>query len=168
METLVRALTRPRAASALLFAACVLALATAYTAQYWGGLEPCPLCLYQRVPYAVAGALAAAAFVARAPRLVALLLLLAAAAFFANTGIAFYHVGVENHWWASAACAGDAPAITSVEDLRRALSQPPPKPCDTVDWTLFGISMASYNMVASLGLAGFAFVASARARWADS
>ncbi len=168
METLILALTRPRAASALLFAACAAALGTAYAAQYWGGLEPCPLCLYQRVPYAVAGALAGAALVARAPRGVALLLLLAAAAFLVNSGIAFYHVGVENHWWASAVCADDAPAIASVEDLRRALSRPPPKPCDTVDWTLFGISMASYNMVASLGLAAFAFAAAARAQWGDS
>lgn len=167
METFVRALTRPRVASLLLFAASALALATAYAAQYWGGLEPCLLCLYQRLPYAVAGALVAAAFVARVPRHVALLLLVAAGAFLTGGGIAFYHVGVENHWWASAVCAGDAPAITSVEDLRKALAAPPPKPCDTVDWTLFGISMASYNMVASSGLAALAFAAAARAEWGD-
>ena len=29
------------------------ALATAFTAQYWGGLAPCVLCLYQRRPYAI-------------------------------------------------------------------------------------------------------------------
>jgi disulfide bond formation protein DsbB len=168
MEPAVRALTRSRIAAALLFAACALALATAYAAEYWGGLEPCPLCLYQRVPYAIAGVLAAAALIARPRRRMAMLLLLAAGAFLVNSGIAFYHVGVENHWWASAVCADDAPAITSIEDLRRALSRPPPKPCDTVDWTLFGISMASYNMVVSAGLAAFAFAAFARAQWEDS
>jgi disulfide bond formation protein DsbB len=167
MESFIRALTRPRAAAALLFASCVLALGTAYAAEYWGGLEPCPLCLYQRIPYAVAGVLAAAALVARAPGPAALLLLLAAGAFFVNAGIAFYHMGVENQWWASAVCADDAPAIATVEDLRRALGRPPPKPCDTVDWTLFGISMASYNMVVSAGLAALAFAAAARAQWGD-
>ncbi len=165
MESLVRTLTRPRVAAALLLAASALALATAYVAQYWGGLEPCPLCLYQRVPYAVGGALAAAALFARASRLMALFLLLAAAAFLVNTGIAFYHVGVENHLWASAVCGGDAPAIASVEDLRKALAAPPPKPCDTVDWTLFGVSMAGYNVIASSGLAALAFAAAARAQW---
>lgn len=162
---MMRAGIRPRVAALILLAACAAALGAAYAAQYWGGLEPCPLCLYQRVPYAVGGALAGAALVVRAPRTMGILFLLAAGAFFANTGIAFYHVGVENHWWASAVCADTAPAITSVEDLRRALSQPPPKPCDTVDWTLFGISMASYNMVASAGLSGFALLAAARAWW---
>lgn len=165
MEALVLALTRPRFAAVLLLAASALALATAYAAQYGGGLEPCPLCLYQRVPYAVGGALAGGALAVRSPRLLPLLLGLAAAAFFANAGIAFYHVGVENHLWASAVCAGDAPAIASVEDLRRALAQPPPKPCDAVDWSLFGVSMAGYNVIASLGLAGLAFAAAARARW---
>jgi disulfide bond formation protein DsbB len=162
MESFVLALTRPRVAAGLLLAASALALATAYVAQYWGGLEPCPLCLYQRVPYAVAGALATAALFVRASHLTALLLL-AAVTFFANAGIAFYHVGVENHWWASAVCPGDAPAIASVEDLRKALAAPPPKPCDAVDWTLFGVSMAGYNMIASLGLTALAFAAAARA-----
>ncbi|MEK7244849.1 MAG: disulfide bond formation protein B [Pseudomonadota bacterium] len=167
MESFVSALARPRNAAALLFAASALALATAYAAQYIGGLEPCPLCLYQRVPYAVGGALAAAALMTRASGLLALLLLLAAAAFFVNTWIAFYHLGVENHLWASAVCTGDAPVITSVEDLRRALAAPPPKPCDAVDWTLFGVSMAGYNVIVSAALAGLAIVAAARARWGD-
>jgi len=165
MESFVLALTRPRVAAALLLAASALALAVAYAAQYWGGLVPCPLCLYQRVPYVAGGALAAAALSARAARFLPLLLLLAAAAFFANAGIAFYHVGVENHLWASAVCADAAPAIASIEDLRKALARPPPKPCDAVDWTLFGVSMAGYNVVASAGLAALAFAAAARARW---
>jgi disulfide bond formation protein DsbB len=169
MESLVRSLLRPRPAALALLAACALALATAYVAQYGGGLEPCPLCLYQRAPYAVAGLAAAAALIARdVPRQVAPLFALAALAFLANVGLAFYHVGVESHWWASAVCAGEAPAIATVEDLRKALAEPPPKPCDAVDWTLFGVSMAGYNMVVSAGLASFAFVAFAHARWSSS
>lgn len=169
MEDPVRILFRPRVAAFVLLVACVLALATAYAAEYWGGLEPCPLCLYQRVPYAVVGVLMVPALLARDERrVVSVLLALAAVAFFVNGGIAIYHVGVEHHWWASAVCADDAPPIATIEDLRKALSRPPPKPCDTVDWTLFGISMASYNMVVSLGLTALAFGAAARARWPES
>ena len=167
MDSFVHALAQPRNAALLLLAASGFALAAAFTAQYWGGLEPCPLCLYQRVPYVLGGALAAGALVARTPGLLALLLLLAAVAFFVNTWIAFYHLGVENHLWSSAVCTSDAPAITSVEDLRRALAEPPPKPCDTVDWTLLGVSMAGYNVIVSAGLSALAFVAAARARWGD-
>jgi disulfide bond formation protein DsbB len=31
--------------------------------------------------------------------------------------------------------------------------------CDQVAWSLFGVSMAGYNLLASLGLAGFAGLA---------
>ncbi len=44
-----------------IFAVSATALANAYIAQYAFGQEPCVLCLYQRVPYAVAGVLGLAA-----------------------------------------------------------------------------------------------------------
>ena len=44
-----------------IFAVSATALANAYIAEYGFGLEPCILCLYQRVPYAVAGVLGLAA-----------------------------------------------------------------------------------------------------------
>ncbi|MBM3566271.1 MAG: disulfide bond formation protein B [Alphaproteobacteria bacterium] len=154
--------TRPAFAAALLLAASVLALAAAFVAQYGFGLEPCPLCLYQRVPYVAGGILAAAALVMPAAR--GWLLALAGMGFAVNAGIALYHVGVENHWWASAVCGGAPTALGSIEDLRQALTRPPPKPCDAVDWTLFGISMAGYNIAVSLGLAALAAAAWARTR----
>ena len=49
--------------------------------------------------------------------------------------------------------AGD-PEPETVEELRRLLTQArPAKACDEVDWTLFGVSMATYNVAASLALA---------------
>ena len=168
MDSIVHTLAQPRNAAMFLLAASAFALLTAYGAEYGFGLQPCPLCLYQRVPYFLGGALAAAALIPRASNRMALLLALAAAAFFANTWIAFYHLGVENGLWSSAVCTGTAPAITSIEDLRRALAAPPPKPCDAVDWTLFGVSMAGYNVIVSAGLASLGGVAAARARWGDS
>ncbi|MEK7820734.1 MAG: disulfide bond formation protein B [Pseudomonadota bacterium] len=163
LDSLVEKATRPVNAAALLLAASLVALAAALVAQYAGGLEPCPLCLYQRVPFAAGAALAVLALAAK-PQTRGLALALAGAGFAANAGIALYHVGVENHWWASAVCGGKPPAIATVEDLRRALGQPAPKACDTVDWTLFGISMAGYNIVISSGLAALAFAGWARTR----
>ncbi len=163
LDPFVETITRPAVAAALLLAASAGALATALVAQYWAGLEPCPLCLYQRVPFAAGGALALAALIA-APRARRPLLALIGLGFAVNAGIALYHVGVESHWWASAVCGGGPPTVASVEDLRRALTQPGPKPCDTVDWTLFGISMAGYNIVVSSGLAALAFAGWVRTR----
>lgn len=162
LDSLVEKATRPVSAAALVLAASLVALASAFIAQYWGGLEPCPLCLYQRVPFAAGAALAILALASK-PQTQGLMLALAGAGFVANVGIALYHVGVENHWWASAVCGGKPPSIATVEDLRQALTRPPPKACDTVDWTLFGISMAGYNIVVSSGLAALAFAGWARA-----
>lgn len=39
----------------LAFAACVLAMAVALGLQHWMGLQPCPLCIFQRVAVIVAG-----------------------------------------------------------------------------------------------------------------
>jgi disulfide bond formation protein DsbB len=37
----------------------------------------------------------------------------------------------------------------SIDDLQAALSAPPPKACDAVDWTFAGLSMATWNAVLS-------------------
>ena len=141
----------PRAVPIAILAASAGALGFAYVAETVFGLEPCVLCLYQRVPYAATGIVAVLmlglptnAPVARWGVAVCLALYLAGAA------IAFYHVGVERHWWVSvAACGGaDARAVT-IESLNAQLSIQFDKPCDQVDWTLFGISMAGYNVALS-------------------
>lgn len=145
---------------ALILAASVGALATALIAQYGFGLEPCPLCIYQRVPYVLAGLLALAALV-RDRRGESRLTVWSAGAcaliFLVGGAIAFYHVGVEQQWWASAVCGGDAlPRTLSLDDLQAALSAPPPKACDAIDWTFLGLSMATWNVAASAVLAAVA------------
>lgn len=132
------------------------ALATAFAGQYLFGLEPCVLCLYERVPYALTGLIAAAALVlpvgeggrGGAAALCAFL-------FLAGAALAFYHVGIEEHWWTSTipGCTGRLPADLSLEELRARLAAPPRRPCDEVDWRLFGITLAGYNGVVSLALA---------------
>jgi disulfide bond formation protein DsbB len=129
-------------------------LTVAYVAQFGFGLEPCVLCLYQRIPYAVVAILGFSAM--RWPHLLRPALALALGVFFIGAGIAFYHVGVEQHWWASATgCSGNSLSATvTTADLLKSLEAPPPKPCDAVDWTMLGISMAGWNSVFSLLCAG--------------
>ncbi len=130
------------------------AIASAFTAQYVFGLEPCVLCLYQRVPYAITGALAALAiFLSARGQASRWLVIACGAVFMAGSALAFYHVGVEQHWWGSvAACGGELSSGVNVKDLTSQLASQPRRPCDQVDWTLFGLSMAGYNSLASLGL----------------
>ncbi len=136
------------------FAVSVTALANAYTAEYAFGLEPCILCLYQRIPYAVTGVLGLAALFV--PRVRTGAVAVAGVVFLAGAALAFYHVGVEQHWWASAAscgAAGGGEGPATVDELRQMLMRVKPvKACDEVDWTLFGLSMATYNAGLSLAL----------------
>ncbi len=137
----------------------VASLGLAYTAEYVFGLEPCILCLYQRVPFAIAGVLAIAAL-ALAPERRAMVIALCGLVFLVNAGIAFYHVGVEQHWWASVTGCGDpGGGALTLEQLRAALLSKPLKACDEVDWTFLGISMATYNVPYSLALAAASLAA---------
>ena len=144
-------ISTPRGVAAALLAVGAGALATAYIAEYGFGLEPCVLCLYQRIPYAVVGVLGLVGLIIAPDRRRAGWLAAAAgAAFLIGSGIAVYHVGVEQHWWQSATgCGGGLPPAMDVKDLMASLSAPLPKACDAVDWTFLGLSMATWNAAVS-------------------
>jgi disulfide bond formation protein DsbB len=152
---------------AALAAVSAAALGAAYIAQYGFGLQPCVLCLYQRIPFAVAIALGLLALVPGVPpRGRAALLALGGLALVVNAGIAGFHTGVEQHWWAGTeACAGAAGGeVDTVEDLMAAMSRPVEARCDQPPWSLFGITMAMMNVPFSLALAAFALWSAARLR----
>ena len=135
-------------------------LAAAFGAQHLGGLDPCILCIYQRWPYAAVIVLAALALaVHRVGQLRIALIWGSGAAFLVGAGIAGYHVGIEQGWWPGTdACVGIVPvAAGSASDLTAQLLATPPARCDVIPWSLFGISIAGYNFLATtiLGLASF-------------
>ena len=143
-----------RRVAGTLSAAAAAPLAITLASQYWGGLQPCELCVYQRVPFAVIAALGALALIR--PASLGPLLWLSAALFAAGVVIAAYHVGVEQHWWDSflPGCAAMATfGAQSVDELHTMLLETPPVRCDEVAWSLFGISMAGYNILYSLSAA---------------
>ena len=155
-----------RAAAALaLLAATMLVLAFAF--EGFGGLRPCELCWWQRWAWLAALPPALVAAVAP-PRAAGWLLLLAALAVLAGAGIAFFHVGVELHWWrGTAACGGDATAAATPEELLRRLLGQPVVRCDEVAWSLGGISMAGWNFAIAL-VSGLAALAIALRRRGES
>jgi len=160
-----RLLANPRFVPALLVVACLGALGSALASQYWGGLYPCVLCIYQRYAYGAAMALAALAFLlATSPAGRRLALIGSGLAFTAGIAIAFFHVGVEQKWWqGTAQChAPQLPENATVEQLREILLNQPFAPCDRIPWELFGISMAGYNVLAYALLAALTFWAAFR------
>lgn len=157
----------PRLVPGLIVAVSLGALGTALASQYWGGLEPCILCYYQRYAYLGAIAFGLLGLIA-GPRTNArrAAVVLAGLAFLTGAGIAAYHVGVEQLWWRGTsechAPAFDPNAV--IADLRKQLLESRFVPCDEVQWSLFGISMPGYNVLASLGLALASFWAALHAK----
>ncbi len=140
-----------------LAAASIGALAYAFFTQYVGGLEPCILCKYQRIPYFAVILFAGLGLVFSQADQDGIAKLIGCI-FLAGASLAFYHSGVEQHWWeAATSCGGTGSMPANFQDFQKLLTAKMPKRCDEIDWTLFGLSMTVYNVAASLGLAGISF-----------
>lgn len=146
-------MARALACVALLGPAAVLA--AALLSQFVGGLAPCPLCLWQRWPHAVAIALAALALAVGPGRAAAAALALGALALLVGAGLGVFHAGVELRYWdGPSTCVGGGVAGLSTEALVDRIMSAPLVRCDEVAWSFLGLSMAGWNALLSLALAG--------------
>ena len=129
------------------------ALAAAYAFQYIGGLAPCHLCWLQRYPHFAAVALGVLALLIPKPLLARLLPLAGAASALTTAAYGAYHTGVERHWWQGpTTCTSGSISNISAKDLLAQIQAAPVVKCDQVAWQMFTLSMASWNMLASLVL----------------
>jgi len=145
----------------LVFFGCVAVIGGALLFQYAGGLAPCELCLYERWPYYAAIPVLLPMLHGPAARgdarLAAAILLLV---FAASGALAFYHVGVEFHWFAGpTACTGSGPVAKTLEELQAQLMAQQPVRCDQPQFSFLGITLAGWNLVASAVLAAVALAA---------
>ena len=143
-------------------AACASAalLLGAFAFQHLGGLAPCKMCIWQRYPHAVAIMIGAIAVFVPLPALLAL----GALAAVTTAGIGGYHVGVEQGWWQGpTSCTGAAVGELDATALFDQIMAAPLVRCDDIAWQFAGLSMAGWNMVISLALAGL-WLAALRAR----
>ena len=127
-------------------------LAGAWGSQLIGGLVPCEMCHWQRWPHYAAVAIAGVAFVVPQPYFRRALVALAAVAIAASGAIGVFHAGVEWHWWQGiTACSSNVAANLSPAEMLRQILAAPVIRCDAAQWRLFGISLAGYNAILSLG-----------------
>jgi disulfide bond formation protein DsbB len=126
-----------------------LMLAAAFAFQHIGGMAPCKMCIWQRYPHGIAIAIGLLA-VALSQRW---LLPIGALAAFTTSGIGFYHAGVERGWWEGpTTCSSGPVGGLSPDALFEQIMTAPLVRCDEIPWELFGLSMAGWNAVISLGL----------------
>lgn len=125
-------------------------IAGALGSQYIGGLYPCEMCHWQRWPHYVAITLAALAFLPIGLALQRVLVLLATLAIAVSGAIGVYHAGVEYGWWQGFTACTVMNAGSGADILADILSSPLIR-CDQAQWEMFGISLAGYNAIFSLG-----------------
>jgi disulfide bond formation protein DsbB len=135
-------------------AAAAAALVAALISQFGFDLQPCVLCLWQRWPYGAAILLGLAAAALRRTTAAATVLTgLAIAAVLVSGGIGAFHVGVEQGWWDGTSGCGSLSDTDDLAALRAQIMSAPIVRCDEVTFSLFGISMAGWNVLFALGVA---------------
>lgn len=143
-------LLKPPHAFNLHLCAAFFMLGAAFVVQFAFGFAPCTLCVWQRWPYVLV--ITAACVGLLRPR--RLLLECIIAAYGGAALLAGYHSGVEWGWWRfESACSGSA-AASSLEALEEMLKAAPLVRCDEPAFTLAGLSMAAWHLLAALMLVG--------------
>lgn len=148
--------------AALLASAALLAGAHIFEAL---GYPPCALCLDEREAHwtamTIAGAGLIAYYIMKAPLAAAAAVGATALVYAVSAGLAFFHTGVEFHFWPGpATCSGAGGGISDAADIAVALTRKSHGPsCDEAAWRFLGVSMAGYNMLFSAGLFALTFVA---------
>ena len=109
--------------------------------------SPCRLCLYQRIPYLISIFICFFGFNYYKNFLWMYLLLIL---FIISTILSGYHVGIENGIFEEfSGCTSENINITNKLDLLNSIKKTMPS-CKNVDFKLFGLSLATINLIISL------------------
>lgn len=144
-------------------AVSIFSLAAALYSEVALGLEPCILCIYQRIPFVIGAVLGILGLALRnKPQVADAILGVLAVNFMTNAGIAAYHTGVEQQWWASEvegcnanfAALGNVEAPQTTQSILENILSAPTANCAEIPWEdpILGLSMANYNVLLCLGI----------------
>jgi disulfide bond formation protein DsbB len=135
---------------------CFSALCTAYFIEYVLGHKPCNLCIIERVPYILAILTILLGFLFKGYKKFALLTL--SLIFFLASVISFYHFGIEQGFIEeSLVCDLKINSnVLTKEALLDQLKQSTVS-CKDVTFRIFGLTLATINIVISLVLSAISF-----------
>ncbi len=134
----------------VIFTISFFSLAAALYVEYILGFKPCILCLYQRLPYIAALLIILIAFFYENKKIILIFL---AFTFMINIVLSGYHVSIEKEFVEPIfSCAGKDTDALEKEEILKSLNNIQPD-CKDVDFSLFGISLATLNFINSFVLA---------------
>ena len=130
--------------------------------EHIGGMQPCQMCYWQRHAHKLvlvfSGLALFVRFYGKTDKYNKFFVLLISLAFLLSFGLAFWHSGVEYKWWEGPKTCSGGGGVVSGSAILEALNSKPKMPsCGDVPWSLFGISMAGYNALISLGASLISF-----------
>jgi protein dithiol:quinone oxidoreductase len=158
--TLIARLLAPRILNLLAFTACVVAMAGALYLEHVEGLDPCPLCIFQRVGVITAGLFFLIALIhnpaATGQRIYAALAGIGA---IGGAGVAGRHVWLQSLPPDQVPACGPAldymlDVFPMSEVMRMVLTGS--GECATIDWMFLGLSLPAWSLVVFLGLSAVA------------
>ena len=130
----------------IIFLISLFSLLMAFYIEFFLDYKPCKLCIYQRIPYLVAIFLTflGISFSKNLIWLYALLL-----TFFSSFLLSGYHFGIEKELFREfSGCTGNSLSIIDKNELLKLLNSEI-KSCKNVDFTIFGLSLATINFLLS-------------------
>ena len=161
-STLDRARAQPATTAAIVIAIVgLMTMAGFFYFQYVLGYQPCPLCLEQRYAFYVSVPLAAMILlrlsIGFSRKVITLAFLAIALAMLWNAGLGTDHSGVAWRWWPGPTeCSGAIPNFSAGGPLLDLINKTRVVRCDEAAWRFLGLSLAGYNVLVSLFLAGVA------------
>lgn len=130
-----------------LFLASLSALLAAYISQYFFGLQPCILCLYQRIPFFLVIIICGVGLYFGSEKWQKIVIKIVLLILLSNVALAFYHVGVEQKLFLFEKCSDLNLDVTNLEQLKEQIFATQAVRCDQPQFTLFTISMAGWNFL---------------------
>ena len=133
----------------IIFTLSFFSLAAALYIEYILGFKPCILCVYQRIPYAIAILISLTAFFIGNRNI---LLIILGLTFLAGILLSGYHASIEKGFIEPMfSCTGENIKALEKEEILKSLNNIQPD-CKDVDFSIFGVSLATLNFIISFVL----------------
>ena len=133
----------------IIFSLSFFSLIAALYVEYILGFKPCILCIYQRIPYGIAILISLIAFFIGNRNI---LLIILGLTFLAGILLSGYHVSIEKGIIEPLfSCTGENIKVLEKEEILKSLNNIQPD-CKDVDFSIFGVSLATLNFIISFVL----------------
>jgi len=128
----------------------ILVLLTVYYLEFFQGIAPCKLCIYQRFPYFIIILLAISFLLIKNQNLKKITFIFYIFIFASSLTVSVHHFGVENSFWnALTNCESYFKTLSNSNDLKEYLLNKDYVSCSDVSFKFLGISLAGYNVIIS-------------------